>query len=133
MKRFALLFTAVVLMAVLLCACGEEPLEVDLQYVGTYEYTLQSVGETITRTVELHEDGTYLYTRKSTVIAHVGEFPGKWGVNKDGEIILKGDESGQFSTATPLNGRKSIDVADPGTANDTVGSGIYFRVKRTEN
>lgn len=132
-KRFLLLIAAVIMLAALLCACGEEPLTVDLQYVGTYEYTVESVGEDITRSVELHEDGTYLYTRRSTVIAHVGEFPGTWGVNENGEIILRGDESGQFSTATPLDGRKSLDIADPGTANDTVGSGIYFRVKRTEN
>lgn len=127
MKKTVALVLAAVMLMLLLCACGEdEKLTVDPKFVGTYSYTQSTMHENATRTVILYEDGTYVYSRLSDYEGRTGEYTGKWGVRSNGVVVLTADISGKSSEATMRSDGRSLNIADIGRGEDTVGDGIYF-------
>ena len=125
MKRIIAFVLIAVMVAGLLCACGEE-LAVDAKFVGTYSFTQSTMHENATRTLTLYEDGTYLYSRLSDYEGRTGDYTGKWGVKGDGTVVLTADISGKTSEATMRSDGRSLNIADLGRVEDTVGDGIYF-------
>ena len=129
MKRLLAIIIAAVLLGGLLCACGgSETLTVDPKFVGAYSFSQSTMSENAIRTVTLYEDGTYTYSRLSDYEGRTGEFTGTWGVNSKGVCILTADISGKTSEATMRSDGRSLNMADIGRDEDTVGDGIYFRI-----
>ena len=129
MKRIIAIIMAAALIAAIFCACGEEELTIDKKYVRAYVLEENTLAEQSVRTVELFENGTYLYTRESSDESKNGQFPGRWGVNSKGVIIFSANESGKTSEATPSSDGMTLNISDVGHVNDTVGSGVYVRKK----
>ena len=127
MKKLIAVLLLAVMTAALLCACGEEELTIDPKYVRTYVYDNSSMDEQTTREITLYDNGTYVYTRDSSLDGNSGEFPGMWGVNRKGIIIFTGNESGGTSEGTPSEDGMTLNIADISRADDTIGSGIYKR------
>lgn len=129
MKKLIAILMIALLTAALLSACGEDALVINPKYVRTYVYDNSSMDEQTTREITLYENGTYIYTRSSTVEDLSGEFAGIWGVNRRGIIIFTANESGKTSEGTPSKDGMTLNIADIGQDNDTIGSGIYTRKK----
>lgn len=127
MKRLIAILMMTVLVAAALCACGEpEPKTKDTdKYPGTYVYENSTMREISTRTLTVKEDGTYTYVRVSSIEEKNGHFSGKWTVDQEGYIILTGDISGKTSRGLLSEDTLSLDIADLGHGEDTVGDGIY--------
>ena len=119
------------MLAALFCACGEEneTLTIDKKYVRAYVKEVNTIDEKSVRTIELFENGTYLYTRESSIEGNSGEFPGRWGVNSKGIIVFTANQSGKTSEASPVDDGMTLNVSDIGQVNDTIGSGVYVRRK----
>lgn len=126
LKRIAA-FLLIVVTAAALCACNEKkPEDKTADYPGTYVYSNSTLREKSSRTLTLNVDGTYSYTRESTLyINQNGTFTGRWEADEEGVVTFTADGSGKISRGKLSEDSERFDIADIDNAEDTVGSGIY--------
>ena len=135
MKKVAVLLLIAAMLAVFLCACGsrqQKPTE-PVDYTGTYVYKNTTMREITTRTIVIRPDGTYTFTRVSTIEENNGEYGGTWEIDDEGCIIFTAGQTGKTSRGKLSSDTLRLDVADIDRAVDTVGNGIYFYQFPREN